>query len=112
VRAALAGGTGGDEDHWAARVQELADAMATVLPSGDAEAIAALEHEYEHALEQLSGAANRLPDHVVARVLAGLGLAELDAETPVEILSGGQKTRLSLAVSCSRIRPFGSLTSH
>ena len=38
-----------------------------------------------------------LPDYQIARVLAGLGLDSVPPETPVEILSGGQKTRLGLA---------------
>ncbi|NLG27682.1 MAG: ABC-F family ATP-binding cassette domain-containing protein [Chloroflexi bacterium] len=47
--------------------------------------------------EATDGGADALPDYRVAELLAGLGLGDLAPETPVEILSGGQKTRLGLA---------------
>ena len=49
--------------------------------------------------DDLGGAAaeGALPDHVIARVLSGLGLDNVPPETAVGILSGGQKTRLGLA---------------
>ncbi|MFA5828841.1 MAG: ABC-F family ATP-binding cassette domain-containing protein [Candidatus Shapirobacteria bacterium] len=37
------------------------------------------------------------PDYEVKRVLAGLGLTNLDTGVPPRVLSGGQKTRLALA---------------
>jgi len=58
---------------------------------------AALEREYSEIVERLSGGTKCLPDHVVMRVLAGLGLRDLGPTTPVSRLSGGQKTRLGLA---------------
>ena len=47
--------------------------------------------------EQLDWASDSLPDHRFQRVLAGLGLCEMSLDTPVRILSGGQRTRLGLA---------------
>jgi len=52
---------------------------------------------YARALDRLEAAARQHTVGEVESVLAGLGLADLDGSTPVAILSGGQKTRLSLA---------------
>ncbi|MGI5915823.1 MAG: ribosomal protection-like ABC-F family protein [Anaerolineae bacterium] len=80
-----------DADYWAARIEDLAERMA----GGDDDPN--LEAEYAQALERLSHAATILPEHLVAQVLAGLDLDDVPPDTPVAILSGGQKTRLSLA---------------
>ena len=56
-----------------------------------------MEAEYTAVLERLSQPALLLPEHLLAQVLAGLGLAHVAPDTPVRILSGGQKTRLGLA---------------
>src|SRR5690348_7312703 len=94
------------------------DTVATVLESaqGPARAVlAAIETlaaqmataegpAYDTTMERYAAAleeADRLDAYGagarMAAVLAGLGLSNLDAETPVAILSGGQKTRLGLA---------------
>jgi ATP-binding cassette subfamily F protein 3 len=80
-----------DADHWAVRLEALAEQMA----AGDDDP--SLEQDYADALERLSHAATTLPEHIMEQVLSGLGLSGVPLDTPVSILSGGQKTRLSLA---------------
>jgi len=53
---------------------------------------AALQHQYDAILHRLSTA-----NHQPQTILGPLGLAELALDTPVQHLSGGQKTRLMLA---------------
>ncbi len=93
VRDVLSDSLGIDEDHLADQVQELAHQMA----GAQGDHLRAIERRYALALDRLTGAASRLPTHVVDQVLAGLGLGEVQPTTPVRILSGGQKTRLGLA---------------
>jgi len=93
VRDVLSDTLGIDEDHLAEQVQELAHQMA----GAQGEHLRAIERRYALALDRLTGATARLPVHVVDQVLAGLGLADVQPNTPVHILSGGQKTRLGLA---------------
>jgi ATP-binding cassette subfamily F protein 3 len=79
----------GNSDELSARLAGLAEEL--VRQPGRA----ALQREYDRVLVKLDLAsqnAGRGP-----RVLAGLGLGEMPAETPVAHLSGGQKTRLALA---------------
>ena len=86
----------GDEQdgaYWVERIEQLAARMAQCAP----DEMVAIEGAYAEALERLENAGARLPDHVIAEVLAGLQLAHVAPETPVSILSGGQKTRLGLA---------------
>ncbi len=76
-----------------AEIEALGEAIATTQGVAYDDAIA----RYADALDRADridayGASARL-----AAVLAGLGLAHLTEETPVAILSGGQKTRLGLA---------------
>lgn len=53
---------------------------------------------YSDALAELEALAAQQPaEHAAEALLDGLGLGHLDLETPVRILSGGQKTRLGLA---------------
>ena len=82
-----------DTDYWAGRLQ----ALATTLSEAQGQELPALEAEYATTLERLNWAAAHLPPHVMAQVLQGLGLNEVRLDTPVAILSGGQKTRLTLA---------------
>jgi len=82
-----------DESYWVEQIERLAEQMT----HGSAEEMAAIEKAYTTALEHLEQASERLPDHVIAEVLAGLHLSHIAPETPVAILSGGQKTRLGLA---------------
>ena len=75
-----------DEAQLEAEVASLAQAL-TVSPANSM-----LQTRYNAALEQLSS----LNVHP-GPILAPLGLADLPLETPVQHLSGGQKTRLLLA---------------
>ncbi len=74
-------------------VRELADRMAAA--SGDE--LECLMAAYAEALERFEAGGGYRSEARVEAVLAGLGLAGLDPATPVDILSGGQKTRLGLA---------------
>ena len=93
VRQVLAGSATQEPGYWADRVARLAEEIAHARP----EERPKLESKYEVALQRLSSAARRLPEHVIATILAGLDLQAVDPDTPVDILSGGQKTRLGLA---------------
>jgi ATP-binding cassette subfamily F protein 3 len=54
----------------------------------------ALQRRYDDLLRHISS-----PDTgAAAKILVGLGLDEVSPETPVSILSGGQQTRLNLAI--------------
>ncbi|NMC03114.1 MAG: ABC-F family ATP-binding cassette domain-containing protein [Chloroflexi bacterium] len=75
-----------------AQVAALAETLFTREPEPQA-----LE-AYSEALARLEALAAIAPaEHEAAAVLAGLGLAHVSLDTPLEILSGGQKTRLGLA---------------
>ena len=74
-------------------VRELAERMAGASGAELERLMAA----YAEALERFETGGGYRSETQVDAVLAGLGLAGLDQETPVEILSGGQKTRLGLA---------------
>jgi ATP-binding cassette subfamily F protein 3 len=81
----------------AAEVARLAAALAALPASGSATAPARgeLARAYDGALARLAaaeGAAARAP-----ALLAALGLGDFTLDTPVAVLSGGQKTRLALA---------------
>ncbi|MEJ2756849.1 MAG: ATP-binding cassette domain-containing protein, partial [Anaerolineales bacterium] len=54
-----------------------------------------LQEEYDLVLSQMTSAAER--SHQGAAIVANMGLGHFPLETPVAHLSGGQKTRLSLA---------------
>lgn len=86
-------GQAGDEQYWLQRIEELTRAMPSARPGQ----LASLEHEYAQALEALASATTLLPRHDIEAILAGLGLSDIALDTPVAILSGGQKTRLGLA---------------
>jgi len=88
VKAAIAGLS--EAEH---RLETLSDRMATAHGAQ----LQKLLGEYDQALdtfERLDG--YRIEAHVDA-ILEGLDLCDLDHGTPVDILSGGQKTRLGLA---------------
>ena len=55
----------------------------------------ALQLAYDHALTELKQASGNLPPQAILRAF---GLAEVAADRPVQTLSGGQKTRLALAM--------------
>jgi len=76
-----------------AEVARLAAALATATGAEQAHLLEA----YGHALADLEALTTQPDEHDAAAVLAGLGLHDLPLETSVVTLSGGQKTRLSLA---------------
>jgi ATP-binding cassette subfamily F protein 3 len=79
---------GGDQSRLEAELGEAAAALA-VAPDD-----AAHQQSYQQALDRLA----YLDSGQTGRLLAGLGLGELHPDTPAAELSGGQKTRLALAL--------------
>jgi ATP-binding cassette subfamily F protein 3 len=78
----------------AARVEQLAAALSTV----DGTQQSRLAEAYNKALTALESLTKtQTPAHEAEAILAGLGLADVELDSPVAILSGGQKTRLGLA---------------
>lgn len=76
------------------RVAALADALAAAEGAEQAQ----LMDAYGEALTELEAlATQQMPEHVIKAILAGLDLDDLSLDTPVNHLSGGQKTRLGLA---------------
>jgi ATP-binding cassette subfamily F protein 3 len=75
------------------RLDELSAAMATAQGGRLRELLA----EYDRALATFERQGGYDLEARVEAVLQGLDLKALDQQTPVEILSGGQKTRLGLA---------------
>ncbi len=82
-----------DESHWVQEIERLTQAMAVATP----DQLPPIEQAYAHALDRLTASATIMPQHEIDGILAGLGLADIDRDTPLAILSGGQKTRLGLA---------------
>ncbi len=76
-----------------AEVERLAAAL---VSAGDD--LSTLAPAYDAALARLEHFSREHDPGTVERVLAGLGLAALPLDAPVGTLSGGQKTRLGLAV--------------
>jgi ATP-binding cassette, subfamily F, member 3 len=86
----------GELPQLSARLEELAVQLA------DKPDQPALQLEFDRVLNRIEAAAEssgRAP-----AVLAALGLGELPPDLPVTALSGGQKTRLALAVYCWQTR--------
>ena len=78
----------------AARVEQLAAALATAEGSEQSH----LAEAYNKALAALESLTKtQTPAYEAEAILAGLDLADVGLDTPVAILSGGQKTRLGLA---------------
>jgi ATP-binding cassette, subfamily F, member 3 len=80
---------GGNVDLLNTRLEELAESLSENTQSPE------LQHEYDQALAQLilsAESSGRAPG-----VMDGLGLGQLPMDIPIAHLSGGQKTRLSLA---------------
>lgn len=73
-------------------VQHTAEALST------GENIDEAMRAYEEATARYEALGGWERGHHVDAVLEGLGLSDISLETPVEILSGGQKTRLGLAL--------------
>jgi ATP-binding cassette subfamily F protein 3 len=76
------------------QVETLAQRMSVAACDDE---LARLMDEYADALVRFEAAGGYGVSHQVDAVLAGLGLDAVDQATPVDILSGGQKTRLGLA---------------
>ncbi|RME49468.1 MAG: ABC transporter ATP-binding protein, partial [Chloroflexi bacterium] len=76
--------------------QALARLTREMEQADDAE-LPALIRAYGEALSRFEALGGYAVEHQVQAVLAGLGLGDVDPETPVEQLSGGQKTRVGLA---------------
>ena len=78
----------------AARIEQLATALAAAESTEQSR----LAEAYNKALATLESLTKtQTPAHEAEAILAGLGLADVGLDTPVAILSGGQKTRLGLA---------------
>ena len=75
------------------RLETVSAQMATVL-NEDLEQLMA---EYDQALAAFERLGGYSIESRTSAVLGGLDLLDLDQDTPVDILSGGQKTRLGLA---------------
>ena len=88
MKAAVAGLTEAEQ-----HLETLSSHMATV----EGEALARLLAEYDRALEAFERLGGYQIQAQTDAVLDGLDLRDLDQATPVDILSGGQKTRLGLA---------------
>jgi ATP-binding cassette subfamily F protein 3 len=76
-----------------AEITRLAQAIATA----SAEDQDVLFEGYNAALAELEALGDEVAAHRVQAVLAGLDLDDLSLDTPVDILSSGQKTRVGLA---------------
>ena len=89
------------------QLEELASQLASPNPSDD------LLIEYDLLLQQIEATAQ--DEHRAITILAGLGLDQFNADTPLLHLSGGQKTRLALAgvlLSNPRFLIFDEPTNH
>jgi ATPase subunit of ABC transporter with duplicated ATPase domains len=73
-------------------LQHAADALAV------AEDMQSALAAYDAAFARFEALGGYEREHRAAAVLQGLGLGDVAAETPVALLSGGQKTRLGLAI--------------
>lgn len=75
------------------RVQQLADQ----LSQADLPDRARAEAEYTAVMERLEAVGMVVQEHELTEILHGLSLDDIDLDQSVDILSGGQKTRLGLA---------------
>ena len=86
----------------AAAQADLVAAEAALARAGDAlggaEDMAAALAQYDTALAAFEALGGYEREHRAASVLQGLGLSEIAPDTPATTLSGGQKTRLGLAM--------------
>ena len=72
-------------------------ALAQQMAVARGDELSRLMDEYAGAVARFEAAGGYAHSHKVDAVLAGLGLDAVDQNTPVAVLSGGQKTRLGLA---------------
>ena len=75
------------------RVQQLADH----LSQADLPDRTRVEAEYTAVVERLEAMGMAVQEHELTEILYGLSLDDIDLDQSVDILSGGQKTRLGLA---------------
>ena len=75
------------------RVQQLADH----LSQADLPDRTRVEAEYTAVVERLEAVGMAVQEHELTEILYGLSLDDIDLDQSVDILSGGQKTRLGLA---------------
>jgi ATP-binding cassette subfamily F protein 3 len=78
-------------------VEQQVEALAQQMTIAQGDELARLMDDYADALARFEAAGGYGVFHGVDAILAGLGLEAVDQDTPVAILSGGQKTRLGLA---------------
>jgi ATP-binding cassette subfamily F protein 3 len=79
------------------RAEQAVQDLAQQMSAASGEALARLMAAYDQALARFEAAGGYGVESEMDAVLAGLGLDALDRSTPIDILSGGQKTRLALA---------------
>jgi ATP-binding cassette subfamily F protein 3 len=75
-------------------ITRVAQSMATAKPAHYRQ----LEREYDQLLQRLMEASDKAHYRETATILESLGLSEISVSTPIAELSGGQKTRLGLAL--------------
>jgi len=80
-----------------AQVEQQVQTLAEQIAQASGEELDELLAAYGEALARFEAGGGYRAEAEVDVVLAGLGLDGLDHDTPVSILSGGQKTRLGLA---------------
>jgi len=80
-----------------AELHRLEQAMAQASQSGQNNSLADLLEQYAALSAEFERAGGYTYEAETARVLGGLGFSAADLATPVEHLSGGQKTRAALA---------------
>jgi ATPase subunit of ABC transporter with duplicated ATPase domains len=78
-------------------LEDQVERLAAAMAAAESSALDRLLREYDQALAELAAAGGYGRCARAAAVAAGLGLADVPPETPVGILSGGQKTCLGLA---------------
>jgi ATP-binding cassette subfamily F protein 3 len=81
----------------AAQAEHELETLALEMAHASGDALQDLMAAYDDALARFEARGGYRAEAQVDVVLAGLGLQQIAQDTPVEILSGGQKTRLGLA---------------
>src|SRR5574341_1129128 len=71
--------------------------LALQLSQAQADASKQIIDAYGNALARFEALGGYAVEHRISAILAGLGLAQVDPNAPLEKLSGGQRTRIGLA---------------
>jgi ATP-binding cassette subfamily F protein 3 len=80
------------------QIQEKVEDLANQIAEADEDELVRLLADYERVISELERLSQQdVAEHEATAVLDGLGLAHMPLTTPVDVLSGGQKTRLGLA---------------